>query len=86
MNKQTVYVPTHENLKDGWVNLPNEPKVFVKKQENVFVLTEHEIKELLSKTFDAGFNYSGECFIDHLIEISNPYPNKEQYIKQLNID
>ncbi len=47
---------------------------------NVYLIAMKRIAEM---SFEAGFEYSKERSIDHMIEISNPKPDKEQFIKTL---
>ena len=72
--KQTkVYVPTHEILKDGWVNLGQDKREFIKTKEGYF-LTKEELESVIEDAFNAGYRYSSWA-------LSNS--DKEQYIKQI---
>ena len=53
--------------------------------ENVYLLTKDEIKNIVSDAWDAGFRKSVENSVDHMIEISNPAPDKEAYLNNLKL-
>lgn len=57
--------------------------------EPSYLLTPLELLELrkkwASEDWDAAFKKSGENMIDHVIEISNPAPDKETYINSLTL-
>ena len=54
--------------------------------ENVYLLTVDEIKKIVNDAWDAGFRKSVENSVDHMIEISNPTPDKEAYLNNLKLD
>lgn len=41
-----VYVPTHENLKDGWVNLGQDKREYVKIKE-AYLLSKEELERVI---------------------------------------
>jgi len=61
----------------------------LQRAEPSYLLTPLELLELrkkwASEDWDAAFKKSGENMIDHVIEISNPAPDKETYINSLTL-
>ena len=50
-----VYVPTHEILKDGWVNLGQDKREFVKIKEG-YLLTKEELEKVITDAWLVGGN------------------------------
>lgn len=68
--------PSRVEKIDSWLKL----------KEQSYLLSAEELKTLLGEAFDAGFKKSGENFIDHIIEIPNPAPDKQTFLNNLKID
>lgn len=49
-----VYVPTHEILKDGWVNLGQDKREFVKIKEG-YLLTKEELERVIRDACNTNF-------------------------------
>ena len=47
-----VYVPTHEILKDGWVNLGQDKREFVKIKEG-YLLTKEELERVIGDAWES---------------------------------
>lgn len=60
-----------------------QPQFWLEKKEDQIVMPLEEFKKAIGDAFEAGFKKCGENMIDHLIEISNPAPDKKQYIINL---
>ena len=68
-----VYVPTHEILKDGWVNLGQDKREFVKIKEG-YLLTKEELERVIGDAFEMG---------EKKTKLPITTPNKQDYINQI---
>ena len=81
--KQTkVYVPTHEILKDGWVNLGQDKREFIKTKEGYF-LTKEELERVIGDAFEAGELHNEYKKDIWYTKASTMYKDLKQYIKQI---
>ena len=86
---QTVYIPigvegslfklVSENNNEYWVST----NIKLEKKKQQIVMSIDEFENIACEIWDAAFEKSGENMIDHIIEISNPAPDKETYIDNL---
>jgi len=74
--KQTkVYVPTHEILKDGWVNLGQDKRQYVKIKEGYF-LTKEELERVIGDAISF-------CWFETKKELPHLTYIQSDYIKQI---
>jgi hypothetical protein len=81
MNKQTVYVPIGSSC-PSIVIKETYGDIGARKEENVYVLTEEEMRELLSNAFNAGADRN--YHLNHKDDQNGTWvPNSTQYIDNL---
>lgn len=74
-----VYVPTHEILKDGWVNLGQDKREFVKIKEG-YLLTKEELERVIRFVYNSAIDYENQSMGSFL---NDDVPNLNTLINQI---